>query len=268
MAAEPAPAIPPRAVMRRTAMLKGAGVAALTVAIALAVGALDLDGETFRGAPENFARFLADGVPPDFGGAGDMLHALWVTFAMALLASAASTAVAFVLAPLGARSTAPARWIHQLVGVLMAALRSVPEIVLLLLFIATFGPEPVAVAFAVAFHSLGILVKLWSEAVEQVDAGPVDALRLAGAGRTAVYLHAVLPTVAPTFVGLALYRLDVNFRTVLVLGAAAGGFGLGAQIREAQALLDYPTIAALVVVITAAVVALDQLSAGLRRLLA
>jgi hypothetical protein len=87
-----------------------------------------------------------------------------------------------------------------------------------------FGPF--AAVLALAVHSIGTLGKLFAETIEEMDMGPIDALRASGASRTQVFVRAVIPTVATAFVGLTLYRFDVNARDSLVTGIVGGG-GIG-----------------------------------------
>ena len=92
---------------------------------------------------------------------------------------------------------------------------------MLLLFALTIGIAPFAAVVALSFHGIGVKGKLFAEAVEQMDMGPVEALRVAGASRTQVFLHAVLPGVRTQLLGLTLYRLDGNFRSAIALGPSA-----------------------------------------------
>jgi phosphonate transport system permease protein len=95
-----------------------------------------------------------------------------------------------------------------------------------LLFLVTVGISPFAGVLALALETIGVLTKLYAEAIEEMDMGPVDALRVSGATRTQVFLHGVLPSVTPAFVGLGIYRMDSNVRSALILSAfGAGGIG-------------------------------------------
>src|SRR5262249_59401380 len=92
-----------------------------------------------------------------------------------------------------------------------------------LLFLVRVGISPFAGVLALALETVGVLAKLYAEAIEEMDMGPVDALRVSGARRGQVFLHAVLPSVAPTFVGLVIYRMDSNVRAALILSAFGAG---------------------------------------------
>jgi phosphonate transport system permease protein len=109
--------------------------------------------------------------------------------------------------------------------------------------------------------------KLWSEAIEETDLGPVEALRTNGAGGTQVVAHAVLPAVVPQFVGLLLYRFDVNVRASLVLGLVGAG-GIGFLINQSIQLFRFDEMLTYILIVLVLIIAVDQLSAFVRRRIA
>ena len=174
----------------------------------------------------NLVRIVERMFPPDWALLGDSVHASIVTFDTALLGTTVAFVVSLVLAPLGARNITPHRSLYEASRALMGFARTIPLWVSGLLFLVTVGISPFAGVLALALETIGVLAKLYAEAIEAMDMGPVDALRVAGARRTQVFLHSVLPSVAPTFVGLVIYRMDSNVRAALILSAfGAGGIG-------------------------------------------
>jgi phosphonate transport system permease protein len=139
----------------------------------------------------------------------------------------------------------------------------VPDLVWALLFVTAVGLGPFPGALAVSVHSIGMLGRLFSEVIEDMDMGPVEALTLTGAGRAAVFSHAVIPTVMPSVLGIALYRLDENIRSSLVLGFVGAG-GLGFQLLTAMQLFQYRTVSLLLIVTFIIVLAAERISAALR----
>ena len=103
--------------------------------------------------------------------------------------------------------------------------------------------------------------------MDEVDLGPVQALRTAGAGRLHTLLHAVLPATLPTFIGLLLYRLDVNVRAALVLGLVGAG-GIGFLIDQSVNLFRFDQMVTYVCIVLIVIIAVDQLSATIRRRIA
>jgi phosphonate transport system permease protein len=108
-----------------------------------------------------------------------------------------------------------------------------------------------------------MLGRLFAEVIEDMDMGPVEALTMTGASRLAVFSHAVVPTVLPSLLGIALYRLDENIRSSLVLGFVGAG-GIGFELLTAMNLFQYRTVSMLLVVTFAIVLAAERMSAWLR----
>lgn len=117
---------------------------------------------------------------------------------------------------------------------LWAAIRSttvVPDIVFAPIFFSAVGLGPVAVVLALIRHTTGVMGKLWAESMEETDPGPQQAFSTTRASRLQQVTHAVLPVVLGQFIGLLLYRFDVNVRSSLVPGLVAGG-GIGLLITQ------------------------------------
>lgn len=181
--------------------------------------------------------------------------AIWGTF-IAILA-----AIPFGL--LSARNVAP-NWVVQPIRRLMDVFRSINELIIALVFIAAVGLGPLAGVMALAVHTTGVLAKLFSEAVEAVDNGPVEGVRATGATPLHEVIWAVIPQVAPLWTSFGLYRFESNARSATVLGLIGAG-GVGQILFEAVRAFDYQRTAAIVIVIVLAVSAIDVLSQLLRK---
>jgi phosphonate transport system permease protein len=181
--------------------------------------------------------------------------AIWGTF-IAVVA-----AIPFGL--MTARNVAPA-WVVQPVRRLMDVFRSINELIIALVFIAAVGLGPLAGVMALAVHTTGVLAKLFSEAVEQIDHGPVEGVRATGATPLHEVIWAVVPQVAPLWTSFGLYRFESNARSATVLGLIGAG-GIGQILFEAVRAFDYQRTAAIVLVIVLAVSAIDLLSQLLRK---
>jgi phosphonate transport system permease protein len=195
------------------------------------------------------------------------LEAAKVTLYIALLGTTLSVVPALVLAVLGARTTTPNVVVYQAARSLLSLLRAIPEVVFALIFVTAVGLGPFPGVLALVFHNVGVMGKLWSESIEEIDPGPIDALRVAGARRGQVVAHAVVPTVLPQLVGLLLYRFDVNVRASLVLGLVGAG-GIGFLINQSIKLFRFDQMLTQILVVLALVVIVDNLSALVRRRLA
>ena len=184
-----------------------------------------------------------------------MQIALWGTFI-----------AVFIGVPLGlaaARNIAP-NWVVWPVRRVMDLLRSIPDLVIGTLFIVAVGLGPLAGVLAIALNTGGVLAKLFSEAVESIDKGPVEGVRATGATPLHEIVWGVIPQVAPLWTSFALYRFESNSRAATVLGLIGAG-GIGQTLFESIQAFDYSRVAAIAIVIVVAVTLIDTLSQVMRK---
>ena len=182
-------------------------------------------------------------------------------------APSSASLLALPLAVLAARNITPARPLYYAARGVIALCRAVPDLVWALLFVTAVGLGPFPGALALSVHSVGMLGRLFAEVIEDMDMGPVEALALTGASRLQVFTHAVVPTVLPSLLGIALYRLDENIRSSLVLGFVGAG-GIGFQLLTAMNLFQYRTVSLLLIMTFVLVIGAERLSAALRKRIA
>jgi phosphonate transport system permease protein len=209
------------------------------------------------------ADFLSRAFPPDFSKLRDAAWPALETVDIALFGTVVAVILALPLAIFAARNTTPARVFYAAARELIGLCRSVPDLVWALLFVTAVGLGPFPGALAISVHSVGMLGRLFAEVIEDMDMGPVEALTMTGASRLAVFSHAVVPTVLPSLLGIALYRLDENIRSSLVLGFVGAG-GIGFELLTAMNLFQYRTVSMLLIVTFAIVLAAERMSAWLR----
>ena len=263
---------PPRRVRIRSRSAIFVATVALTLLAAhvLAWQATEMSVSALVAGWHGMVDFLQSALPPDLRWNEVLqpaLDAAKVTLAIGLLGTTLSIPAALMLAVLGARNTSPNLVVYQASRSLLSFLRAIPEVVFALIFVTAVGLGPFPGVLALVFHNVGVMGKLWSESIEEVDTGPVDVLRVAGASRTQVVAHAVVPAVTPQFLGLLLYRFDVNVRSSLVLGLVGAG-GIGFLINQSIQLFRFDEMMTQILVVLVMVVAVDNLSALLRRRLA
>jgi phosphonate transport system permease protein len=206
---------------------------------------------------------ISRSVPPSTAVLRDSIHEGIVTFDTALLGTTAALFISLAIAPIAARNITPNRVAYELARLVIGITRAVPDLIFALIFVTAVGLGPFAGVLALAVHSIGTLGKLFAETIEEMDMGPVDALRVTGASRLQLFLHAVLPGVAPTFVSLLLYRFDVNFRSSLVLGFVGAG-GIGFLIYNSMQLFQYREVSTELLVVLAFVLAVERVSTVMR----
>lgn len=191
---------------------------------------------------------------------------LWLLFEtsqMAALATLAASAVALLLCFPAAANLAPNRAVYLLTRRGLEACRTVPELVYALILVWAFGVGPLAGILAIAVHSTGSLGKLFAEAAENADPGPLDGVRAAGGSWAQAMRYAVLPQVLPNLLSYALLRFEINLRGASVIGFVGAG-GIGQELYTTISLGYYQEIGAILVLIVLAVSSVDLASERLR----
>ncbi len=186
-----------------------------------------------------------------------------VTLQISRLGTALGMIAALVLGCLAAEGLTP-HWVHHPIKILLAVLRSVPVILLALLFVAAVGLGALPGVLAIAIHSVGMLGKLFAEECETVDRGVWEAMDSAGANWLQKVRYAIWPQVEAQVYSLTLFRLVMNLRESAVLGLV-GVAGLGLWIENYRRAFDYPSVATLVIVTMVLVLIVDQTSVYIRR---
>ncbi len=210
------------------------------------------------------ADILRRAMPPDFSRLPDMIWPALETVDIALFGTFVAVLLALPLAVMAARNTTPARPFYAASRAIIAFARAVPDLVWALLFVTAVGLGPFPGALAISVHSIGMLGRLFGEVIEDMDMGPVEALTMTGAGRMQIFSHAVVPSVLPSLLGIALYRLDENIRSSLVLGFVGAG-GIGFELLTAMNLFQYRTVSLLLLLTFVLVMVAERLSAALRK---
>jgi phosphonate transport system permease protein len=230
----------------------------------LALVTVDIDPARIAEGLSRASAFFAGWLRPDF-------VTRWTDIRAGLLESLAMTAVATAVAlllsiPLGlaaARNLVPGPVYTAARGVL-AVSRSFHEILVAILFVAMFGFGPFAGVVTLVVGSVGFLGKLLAEAVEEVDPAPLEALTAAGASWGSRVVFGVLPQVMPRVLGLALYRLDINFRESAVIGLVGAG-GIGATLTTAFSRYEFESVSAILILIIGMVFGAEVVSGRLRQ---
>lgn len=237
-------------------------VAAIVLSASWYVGLLDV-GVLVEGIPAILTLF-GEAVPPDFANAKAWIKPLVDTLAMSIAGTAIAVLLSFPLAFLAARNTAPHPVVFQVSRTLLNALRSVPELIMGILFVAAVGFGALPGVLALGLHSVGMVGKFFAEAIEHVDEAPVEAARAAGATQMQVLFHAVLPQVMPQFADVSIYRWEYNFRASTVMGMVGAG-GIGFELMGSLRIMQYQEVSAILLVILAMVTIVDGLSGFLRK---
>ena len=210
----------------------------------------------------NIREFSRELVRPDFTRWPLFVAQMWLTVQIALWGTFLAVLIAVPLGLLCARNITPV-WIQQPVRRINDLLRSIPDIVLGILFITAVGLGPLPGVLALAVNTGSVLAKLFSEAVESIDPRPVEGVRATGAHRLQEIGWGVIPQVGPLWTSYALYRFESNARSATVLGLIGAG-GIGQLLFDSLNGFKYDETAMIVIVIVVAVSLIDLLSQAMR----
>ncbi|MCI0509540.1 phosphonate transport system permease protein [Chromohalobacter marismortui] len=212
---------------------------------------------------DNMVVLAGDFVPPTFGNLMRYVQEMLVTIQIAIWGTLLAVICAVPFGLFSASNIAP-WWINQPVRRLMDACRAINELVFAMLFVVAVGLGPFAGTLALFVHTTGVLAKLFSEAVEAADAGPMEGIRVTGAGRLEEIAFGLIPQVLPLWLSVSLYRFESNIRSATVLGMVGGG-GIGVSLWQTLRGFDYAEAATIMLVIIVAVSLLDMLSQQVRK---
>jgi phosphonate transport system permease protein len=206
--------------------------------------------------------FVRRMVPPDPTVLPAAVRGAIKTVEIALLGTATAALLAVPLGFLSARNVAVPGVYYPMRGALNF-FRSIDTLVYALLFVAAVGLGPFPGVLAVVAYTTTSLAKLYSETIEGIETGPVDAVTATGATRLQVLRFGVLPQVLPLFLSYILYRLESNIRAATVLGFVGAG-GIGFYLQTYLRMIDYPAASTVLLVTVLMVMVVDFLSARLR----
>lgn len=186
------------------------------------------------------------------------------TIEIALWGTVLAVLLGLPLAILGARNLTPHPAVYLIARTTVSLCRAVPELISALFLVLAYGFGPIAGVLALALHAAGFLGKFYAEDIENADTKPQEALRAIGANRLKILRYAILPQVMPQYVAYTLYILDRNVRMAMVIGLVGAG-GIGQELKGRYDMYHYGHVGTILVAIFLLVVALDQISARLRR---
>jgi phosphonate transport system permease protein len=205
--------------------------------------------------------------PPDFSTFRQpLIDGFRETIAIGLAATFVGVVFAIPFAFLCARSTSPNSFVSRICRTFQLVLRSIPDLVVVLLFVSAVGLGPLPGAAALSIGTFAFVSKLLSDQLEVLSTSAREGVRSAGASRSQEISSAVVPQFLPTLVGTSLYAFDVNVRSSSVLGIVGAG-GIGAVLDQAMGVLEYETVAAVIILLFIVVMLIQQVSLQVRRVL-
>ncbi|MEZ4730676.1 MAG: ABC transporter permease subunit [Caldilineaceae bacterium] len=154
--------------------------------------------------------------------------------------------------------------LYSITRTVLNALRSIEALIMVIVFAVWVGIGPFAGVLALGLHTVAALAKLYSEQVESIAHGPLEAILATGANRLQMIVYAVIPQIIPPYISFTMYRWDINVRMSTIIGFAGGG-GIGFLLQQNINLLNYRAASAQIVAIAVVVSLMDYLSSALRQ---
>lgn len=240
-------------VMARRRRSRRCGLAVQTLIALLVLWSLTAiivgDTDWTRISPGSVGRAIGRFTAFDWRLVPDLLAPALETVVMATLATLLGLVLAIPVAWLGAGNISPlGRFTYAIGRALMTLSRSIHEIVWGLVFVAAVGLGALAGILAMSLRSIGFISKMVAEAIEDVDTGPIEAVRAAGANRFQILMFAILPQVLPVVLGSIIFEWDVNIRRSTIMGLVGAG-GLGLALHRQITAYNYGGIVAVILTI-------------------
>jgi phosphonate transport system permease protein len=202
--------------------------------------------------------------PPDFSEIDTLLLHAAQTVAMGTVGTSFAAVLAIPVCILAARNITPTIWAYYPARWLLNTLRGIDSFVFALIFVAAVGLGPFAGVLGITLHMAGSIAKLWSESIEAVEPGPLEAVTMSGASRLKVIRYALIPDVLPSLSSITLYMWEFSVRASTVLGIVGAG-GIGQELKNSVDLLQFDRLFTILLIVLAMVTLIDTTSAWLRR---
>ncbi|MFD1735535.1 phosphonate ABC transporter, permease protein PhnE [Bacillus salitolerans] len=201
--------------------------------------------------------------PPNWAYANKVWPKLFETIQMAVIATTVATIVSIPLSLLASRNITTNKILYNIIRFFLNVLRTIPDIILAVVFVGLFGIGAFPGIVALIIFSLGILAKLMSDTIEAIDMTPIEAMEASGANRLQTIWYSVVPQILPQFVSFSLYVFEINIRASVVLGLVGAG-GIGLLLSQQINFFNYPSVTTITLIIFAVVVIIDYISGKIR----
>lgn len=230
---------------------------------AWSVVALKINIATFIDGYDNALDFLNRTVPLRLPPLDELWDMVAQTLAIVVLATVLGFVISLPVALLAAHNTTVNRTVRAVARVYIVVQRALPEFIIAMFFVRALGLGALPGIIALGLGSVGMMAKLFTDATEELDPGPREALRATGAGKLQQIVGAVIPGLKPTMVATTLHAFDINLRGSVILGFV-GVSGIGMHISAALDTLNYRTGLGLTLVLLVLCLAAELVSGMIR----
>lgn len=238
-------------------------VIGLIIAIVISVKVTGFSFTKLWERGDKFFEILIKMFPPDFSYASKVLSPLVETIKMSLLGSFIGSFIAIPFAMLSAVNITKSRVVIFMVRFVLSITRTLPTLIIALLATYFFGLGTFAGTVAITIFTFGLVVKMLYEKIETVDMGPFEAMEAVGATRLKAFIGAIMPQIAPSYVSICLYSLEINVRYAAILGYVGAG-GIGVILNEKIGWRQYDQVGMILMMLFVTVVIIEQTSKYVR----
>lgn len=230
-----------------------------------ALQGLNLDFKLIKDSLPFITDFISRLFPPDFTVMDIAIKALIETVQMSVWGTSIGAILSLPIAVASANNLAPL-WLRWIANLLQNAVRSVPSIILGLIFVAATGLGAPAGTLALSIYTIGYLAKFYQQAIESVDHRSLESLQVIGASKIQIAQYGILPQILPLSLGYTLWMFEYNIRAASVLGVVGAG-GIGFQLKSYIDGFEYTKATTMMLVLLVVVTFIDWFSSKLRRYL-
>ncbi len=214
-------------------------------------------------APRQAQDFISRMFPPDMRYFNRAIGALWDTLNIAIFGTLVAILVSVPIAILAAKNTTPHFVLRAIALAIIVGSRSVNSLIWALLIVQITGPGLFAGVLAIAIRSVGMISKLLYESIEEINREPIEATLATGATRSQTFVYAYVPQLMPIFVGITVYRWEINIRESTIIGIVGGG-GIGFLLNSAINRLAWNQAVVILITILVTVIIAEWVSAKIR----
>ncbi|MGX1500730.1 phosphonate ABC transporter, permease protein PhnE [Roseibium aggregatum] len=240
--------------------------AAIAVYIVTTFATLPIDWDRMVQGLSRAGRIFGGAFPPSFQRSELLIDGFMESLKIAILATVGGVLLSIPIAFMAARNIAPLPIYYFGRAVIIIA-RSFHPVIVAIIFVKAVGFGPFAGILTLIVYSIGFVAKLLAEKIEEIDPGPVEAMRAAGAPFLSTLVYAVFPQIMQRQIGLGIYQLDSNLRASAVVGIVGAG-GIGATLANAFGRYDYDFALAITMVIVGAILISEAVSGAIRKRIA
>ncbi|MCX2721409.1 phosphonate ABC transporter, permease protein PhnE [Roseibium salinum] len=240
--------------------------AAALVYLLTTVATLPIDWERMAQGVVRAGRIFGGAFPPSFERSGLLIDGFMESLKIAILSTVGGLLLSVPIAFMAARNIAPLP-IYYLGRATIILARSFHPVIVAIIFVKAVGFGPFAGVLTLIVYSVGFVAKLLAERIEEIDPGPVEAMKAAGASFLPTLFYAVFPQIMQRQIGLGIYQLDSNLRASAVVGIVGAG-GIGSTLANAFGRYDYDFALAITMVIVGVILISEAISGTIRKRIA